>query len=304
MLAIAAIDSRTLMCTLSLMNKEHLGPQVLLRAWPFPRGAGRIIDRFFSSLSFNDDVAVVRTTDGFSLSVMPNELIGRHLYLTGEFDRSTVEVLLKFARPGDALLDIGANIGYVSSCFLAKVPDSTAIAIEPQPKIVDLLRANLEQFGSRAYFVPVAISDRDGEGQLQIDRANRGASRLTHEDSVEAAKVEVWSPERLFFTLQPARIDLIKIDVEGHEESVFRGLEPFLAKYRPRLIMFEDHGTQASPDAPIGLLLARVGYSVFGVHKKLAKLAFEQIRSATDCQYNDYVAVPLQSGSRSPQIDS
>jgi len=114
----------------------------------------------------------------------------------------------------------------------------------------------------------------------------------------------VWSPERLFSTLQPARIDLIKIDVEGHEESVFRGLEPFLAKYRPRLIMFEDHGTQASPDAPIGLLLARAGYSVFGVHKKLAKLAFEQIRSAIDCQYNDYVAVPLQSGSRSPQIDS
>jgi hypothetical protein len=109
-------------------------------------------------------------------------------------------------------------------------------------------------------------------------------------------------PRTPLFSLQPARIDLIKIDVEGHEESVFRGLEPFLAKYRPRLIMFEDHGTQASPDAPIGLLLARIGYSVFGVRKKLTKLAFERISSATDCQYNDYVAVPLQNGSRSPQI--
>lgn len=277
------------------MNKEHLGPQVLLRAWPFPRGAGRIVDRFFSRLSFNDDVAVVRTTDGFSLSVMPNELIGRHLYLTGEFDRSTVEVLLKFARPGDALLDVGANIGYVSACFLTKVPDSTAIAVEPQPKVVDLLGANLEQFGSRACVVPVAVSDRDGEGQLRIDRANRGASRLTPENSIDTAKVQVWSPERLFFTLRPPRIDLIKIDVEGHEESVFRGLEPYLTEYRPRLIMFEDHGMQASPNAPIGLLLARIGYSVFGVHKKLAKLVFERIRSAADCQYNDYVAMPRQT---------
>jgi FkbM family methyltransferase len=230
---------------------------------------------------------------------MPNELIGRHLYLTGEFDRSTVEVLLKFARGGDTLLDIGANIGYVSACFLSKVPDSTAIAVEPQPKVVDLLRANLDQFSSRANVVPVAISDRDGEGQLQIDRANRGASRLTSEDSPHAAKVNVWSPERLFDTLQPARIDLIKIDVEGHEASVFHGLEPFLAKYRPRLIMFEDHGTQASPDAPIGLLLARIGYLVFGVRKKLTRLAFKRIRSATDCQYNDYVATPFQTGSPS-----
>jgi FkbM family methyltransferase len=274
------------------MNREHLCPQVLLRAWPFPRGAGRIIDRFFPRLSFNDDVAVVKTTDGFALSVMPNELIGRHLYLTGEFDRSTIEVLLKFARRGDSLLDIGANIGYVSACFLAKVPESTAIAIEPQPDIVDLLHANLEQFGSRAQVVPVAISDRDGEGRLHIDPTNRGASRLISADNPRAAQVEVWSPQRLFSTLRPAKIDLLKIDVEGHEESIIRGFEPFLAQHRPRLIIFEDHGTRASPDAPIGLVFARTGYSVFGLHKKLTRLSLKRIRSAADCRYNDYIAMP------------
>ena len=44
---------------------------------------------------------------------MRNDHFGRHIYLTGEFDRTTVEVLLKFAR------DVGANIGYVGACFLA-----------------------------------------------------------------------------------------------------------------------------------------------------------------------------------------
>lgn len=86
------------------------------------------------------------------------DLIGRHIYLTGEFDRTTLEVLLKFSRPEDVLLDIGANIGYVSAYFLHRVSRSKAVAIEPQPKIVDLLRSNLAPFGDERYKIfPVAF---------------------------------------------------------------------------------------------------------------------------------------------------
>src|SRR5262245_12000473 len=151
------------------MNRQHIAPQIFLRAWPFPRGAGRIVDRFFSKLSFAEDVATVRTTDEFSMQIMPNELVGRHIYLTGEFDRSTVEVLCNFAEDGDTLLDIGANIGYVSACFLKNVSNSRVIAVEPQPKILDLLRHNLGQFESTRYRIaPVALSDRDGDGWFEI----------------------------------------------------------------------------------------------------------------------------------------
>jgi hypothetical protein len=117
------------------MNSEHQITQALLRAWPFPRGAGRILDRYFSKLSFGRTKAIVRTTDGFEITVAPNELIGRHIYLTGEFDRSVVEVLCNFSEPGDTLLDIGANIGYVSACFLNNVRNSDVLAVEPQPDV-------------------------------------------------------------------------------------------------------------------------------------------------------------------------
>src|SRR5215471_3758736 len=119
------------------MNPQHKALQILLRSWPFPRGAGRIIDRCFSKVAFDDDIVAVRTTDGFDMNIMPNDVIGRHIYLRGEFDRSTVEVLCNFASPGDTLLDIGANIGYVSACFLKNVPNSKVIAVEPQPAILD-----------------------------------------------------------------------------------------------------------------------------------------------------------------------
>ena len=78
------------------MNRQHIVAQMLLRAWPFPRGAGRLTDKFFSALKFRNELTTVRTTDDFYITVMPNELIGRHLYLTGEFDRTTVELLNNF----------------------------------------------------------------------------------------------------------------------------------------------------------------------------------------------------------------
>src|SRR5258707_1075568 len=127
------------------MNKEHQLAQTILRAWPFPQGAGRLLDRYFSKLEFSRHTEIVRTTDNFELTVTPNDLIGRHIYLTGEFDRSIVEILCNFSEPGDVLLDIGANIGYVSTCFLNNVPNSSVVAVEPQPEVLELLAINLNR---------------------------------------------------------------------------------------------------------------------------------------------------------------
>lgn len=273
------------------MNSQHILPQILLRSWPFPRGTGWIVKRFFEDLKFTDKVTAVKTTDGFSMTVLPNEHIGRYLYLTGEFDRSTFEVLQRHARPGDTLLDIGANIGYMSACFLTRIPKSKVIAVEPQPEVVDLLRTNLKPFGERAQVAPVALSDSNREGFLQIDLVNRGASKLVSEDGGQTAKVEIWSPERLFEKFPQEKIDIVKIDVEGHEETVFRALYGSIERFRPRLIMFEDHTDKAAPTSSIGSQLRAMGYRIYGVRKKLTTLEFPPIESSDDCRHNDYIAL-------------
>jgi len=276
------------------MNRQKILPQMLLRSWPFPRGAGRIIDHFFSRLTFENEVETVRTTDGFAIKVFPNDLIGRHIYLTGEFDRSTVEVLLKFSKPDDVLLDIGANIGYVSGCFLQNVPRSKVIAVEPQPLIVDLLESNLKQFGDKRYKIfPVGISDADSSGWLEICDFNRGASKVVKDKNKHTVEIQLWSAKRLFASLQGEKIDLVKIDVEGHEETVLKASQEDLNRLRPRAIFFEDHAQSAAPDGPIGRIYRSIGYQVFGVKKRLTRLDFVSIHAAKDCIYNDYLAVPL-----------
>jgi precorrin-6B methylase 2 len=76
------------------------------------------------------------------------------------------------AKPGDVLL----NIGYISACFLQRVDGSKVIAIDPEPKVIDLLRDNLGLFGSDRYQIlgyPTAI-----KAWLEIDEANNGASKV------------------------------------------------------------------------------------------------------------------------------
>jgi FkbM family methyltransferase len=273
-----------------MFNKEHQIAQLLLRAWPFPRGAGRIADRLFRNLSFSEQTAKVRTTDEFYMTVWPNDWIGRHIYLSGEFDRSVVEVLCKLAKPGDILLDVGANIGYVSACFLQNVQESHVVAVDPQPGIVELLRENLSQFGSRQQVLPIALSDRDGSCYLQIEKGRLGASKIVEHSTSDTHLVEMWSASTLLKKLELPKLDLIKLDVEGHEKQVLSSLLPAIERYRPRAILFEDHSTMAAPTKPIGAMLKAAGYMVFGIEKHLLNLKMIPIHSEADCTCNDYIA--------------
>src|SRR5205807_389629 len=118
----------------------------------------------------------------------------------------------------------------------------------PQPKIVALCGQNLAQFGDRARLAPVALSDQDGIGHLEVCSWNLGASKISGGPSTQTVSVEMCSPARLFDSLSVKKIDLIKLDIEGHEETVLAALEPSLKLYRPRAVLFEHHGNRAGPD--------------------------------------------------------
>lgn len=279
------------------MNKEHHLAQLLVRSWPFPRGSGRIIDRFFRDLPFKEEIAIVPTTDNFEMTVPPNDAVGRHIYLSGEFDRSIVQLLVAFSTPGDVLLDVGANLGYVTACFLKRVLNSTAIAVEPQPFIVDLLRRNLAQFGDRQRVFPIALSNENGEAWFYVDPQNRGKSRLVPPTFAGAQRIEARAASDFLAQLTLPRIDLFKIDVEGHEQKILESAKDRLRSLQPKVIVFE--GNQGPTDAsggPIGLLLKEIGYTVYGLRKRLLNLSLEPVAANSVNTYNDYVAV---SNSRS-----
>lgn len=258
----------------------------LARNWPFANGSGRILDRFADNIRLGVGERLVQTSDNFPINVYADDLIGRHILMSGGFDRSIVQILLDHSQPDDVLLDIGSNIGYVSAVFLTHVRGSKAICIEPQPGVVDLLRKNMEQFGNRAKVVPIGLSDDDGMLRFHLNPVNRGASRVTADGETE---IRVRAAHSVLNAMP--RVDLIKIDVEGLEEPILRSMEPELRRLRPRAILFEDQTRAASPEGVIGSVLVRSGYRIFGVDKQLMRTRLVPITCRQECKFNDYLAL-------------
>lgn len=253
------------------------------RYWPFANGSGRILDRFGRHIDLGSGERLARTSDDFDIHVRADDLIGRHILLSGKFDRSVVQILLDAARAGDVMVDIGANVGYVSACFLKLVERSSVVCVEPQPGIVELLEKNMQPFGTRAQVHRVALSDREADLRFRIDETNRGASKICDDGDLLVPAINA----ALFFA-KLERVDLIKIDVEGHEEPIFRAIGPQLERLKPRAILFEDQSTEAG--GVIGDLLKARGYAIFGIEKRLTRTSLAPVNSPADCRFNDYIA--------------
>ena len=84
--------------------------------------------------------------------------------------------------------------------------------------VLKLLRANLPL--ERSTIVPCALSDTDGEVWFQTNKANKGAGRIVAAGGQDAIRIQTQSADRLFAHASISRIDLVKIDAEGHEKTV------------------------------------------------------------------------------------
>ena len=276
--------------------------RAVMRCYPFPRGQGRLIDRTpLRALRFAEGTLRVRTVDGFAMTVFPNDLIGRHLYLTGQFDRTIVEVLLRFAAPDARVLDIGGNCGYVACALLHALPLCRVVSVEPQKQVYGLLAENLQEVGTgRASAIQAAISDTSGVGTMLHDPGNSGASRLVRaprrdDGDLLGEAAEMITASQLMERSGLDRLDLVKIDVEGHEEPVLRSLQPVLARWRPRAVVFEHDRDPSHADSAVGRVFRELDYRVLGIRKRLTRYELLPVESIGEgVSVHDYAAVPRE----------
>jgi FkbM family methyltransferase len=162
-----------------------------------------------------------------------------HLAMDGYWESWITLVLARTVRPGWHCLDVGANHGYYTLVMAdAAGPDGRVVPVEPTPRLVELLRQTLDVNGfPDVEVVAKAASDSDGEAlQLVIPPRRSMNARLVAEvgETEEAVGVESVTIDSI--TRHWPRVDLIKIDVEGAEESVWRGMQRTLED-NPELVV-------------------------------------------------------------------
>ena len=159
----------------------------------------------------------------------------------------TITRLIKhIVKPGDLCLDIGANVGAITLVMaFATGGDGRVIAIEPQPSIVDRLKANIELNRlDNVSIIAAALSDTAGKAVLyaaEEHHSNQGLSSLKPSlDVTREILIEKITGKMLQQQIGDQLCSFIKIDVEGHDFIVLSGLAGIIAKHRPHVI-FEYH---------------------------------------------------------------
>ncbi len=140
---------------------------------------------------------------------------------TGTWEREEGALLLSLASPGCRFLDVGANVGYFSALMARAVPDAVIIAIEPEPRNLGLLRLNLWEHAPQAEIWGCALTAGDRLIGLSMSDGNPGDTR----SDAGGERFSMVSPGITGDDVLAGRsVDLVKIDVQGFELEVVRGL--------------------------------------------------------------------------------
>ena len=227
------------------------------------------------------------------LKVQPSEVIGSNIWCYGTFDLAVTEAICRVLDPGETALDIGANIGLMTSLMCCCVgQDGRVMAFEPHPQLFNELQHNVANLRHPPQTIPelhnLALSDTSGEAVLDVGAGwseNRGLSRLAEEAKVtdaNAVRVRRGRLDDLLPIETVSRPIVIKIDVEGHELKVFQGARRLLESHRVRDIIFEEIAPYPSP---VHLALQNLGYRIYALHTRVLRPCLQEACSATrfDC---------------------
>jgi FkbM family methyltransferase len=180
---------------------------------------------------------------------------GKAGYLLGASEPAVQAALVQHLGPGDVLYDVGANVGYMSVLGARLVgPEGRVECFEPLPANVEALRANLDanEFSNFAIHA-FAASDHDGQATMSLgDGLRMGNGQIVDAPGHETIEVPIHRLDGL--KLRPPQ--LVKIDVEGVELAVLRGMSNILEASRPKVIV-ELHGVD---DDEVERFLRSAGY--------------------------------------------
>ena len=160
---------------------------------------------------------------------------------TYSWERVIWEIILRELRPNDVFWDVGANIGFYS-LLAASRPGTNVIAFEPNPTTMKVLRRNIE-LNKRDNIRVLNLALSDSEGTARFDTIRRDSTdakaHLAAEKTDGTIEVETSRGDRLIESGDIQGPDILKIDVEGAEYLVIKGMGEALSCCR--LIICEVH---------------------------------------------------------------
>lgn len=174
-----------------------------------------------------------------------------------------ISFALHFLKENDVFADIGANVGFYS-IIISNTKNIKSFAFEPVPSTYIKLQKNIELNNLHGLVIPknIAIGSSLGNVQMSANLDTVNHVKLSNENIVEDIIVEVHPLDSIL--LEYGIPSLIKIDVEGFETEVIRGMKNILASTTLKAIIIELNGSGS-----------RYGFDEGAIHQTLLDNSFK-----------------------------
>jgi FkbM family methyltransferase len=192
-------------------------------------------------------------------------------FITGSTEPPVQRSLARYLKPGDVFYDIGANVGFFSLLAARCVgPQGMVYSFEPVNENTAAIRRNAKLNGLENLSVfEVALAEKSGSGELFLTKWDGGSSlsaaTIPAAEPIEQRTVRVAALDDLIATEGLRPPTLVKIDVEGAEQGVIRGMLKTVARFKPVVLYEVDDGDKTSLErrwADLDHFVAGLGYSV------------------------------------------
>ncbi len=163
------------------------------------------------------------------------------------YEKASIEVWMKAAASSRTIIDIGANTGVFSLAAKAINNKAKVIAFEPLPWALELLNQNVKINGFDIEVIPKAVSDSIGVASFYFPKENQGniysstlsidhylshSNILSNKIDVQLVSVDLYCEENAIKSL-----DLVKVDAEGNDHAVIRGMLHTIQKFEPAILV-------------------------------------------------------------------
>lgn len=177
------------------------------------------------------------------------------------------------------VLDIGANEGHVAVAALESYPDCKVICFEPVMGTFKILKENLLPYEDRVILYNQALSDKNGVGEINLTSFH-GANSIepqsmfhryfnSHVREVGKEKITLTQLDDIAPQFPTQTIDIMKIDVEGHELNVLKGGSKFVQSNVDTIIieiaLMRDQSWENPSIFDIFALLNRWGFRLINI---------------------------------------
>jgi FkbM family methyltransferase len=228
------------------------------RATPYFRGKWRFVNNVVRRWVVGKNYRSIRSIDkGVRIILDLDDWIPYHLFWFDLYEKNETKLFRSLVHSGMIILDVGANIGYYTLQAAGRVgPSGHVHAFEPVYDTFTWLRSNIliNKF-TNITANRCVVGNRKGEVSIFVaDKSDTGRSSLSCMSDF-SGKTEVVDSITMDDYLEQrniAKVDLIKIDVEGSELSVLKGMQQLLSSaYQPYLMIEMDEQLLRSQNASV-----------------------------------------------------